>query len=74
MFAIALSEELWFKADKTSDAAWDDAGAAPFTYPRKDGKTGRMNYRCAPADCYDDPDALCRWGLLALDAGRRARR
>ena len=30
------------------------------------------DHRRAPDDCYDDPDALRRWGTLALAAGVRA--
>ena len=62
---------LWFKADATSDAAWDDAGCPRFTY-EMNGKPGSMNYRRAPDDVYDDPDELRRWGCLGLEAGRRA--
>ena len=72
VFAILADDQLWFKADARSDAAWDDAGADRFTYSFGDGRTGSMNYRRAPEDCYDDPDALRRWGELALEAGRRA--
>jgi DNA transformation protein len=31
-----------------------------------------MNYRRAPDEVYDDPDTLCRWAMLAIEAGRRA--
>jgi DNA transformation protein len=36
-----------------------------------EGRTGSMNYRRAPADVYDDGDALRIWAALALEAGRR---
>jgi DNA transformation protein len=72
VFAIVTGDELWFKADAESDAEWDAAGAARFTYDKGDGKVGSMNYRRAPDDCHDDPDALARWATLALEAGRRA--
>lgn len=71
VFAIVALDALWFKADKVSDADWDAAGAARFTYER-DGKPATMNYRRAPDDVHDDPDALRRWGEVALAAGRRA--
>jgi DNA transformation protein and related proteins len=71
VFAIIADDILWFKADKVSDAVWDEAGCARFTYDMN-GKTGSMNYRRAPDDVYDDADALRLWGALALDAGRRA--
>jgi DNA transformation protein len=71
VFAIVADDLLWFKADAASDTAWDAAGAPRFTFAMGD-KIGSMNYRRAPDDCYDDPDALRRWGALALEAGRRA--
>ncbi len=71
-FAIVAFDALWFKADGETDAVWDDAGAPRFTVEREGGKTQSMNYRRAPDDVYDDPDELRRWGLLGLEAGRRA--
>lgn len=71
IFAIVGDDALWFKADATSDAIWDAEGCARFTFDMG-GKTGSMNYRRAPDDCYDDADALRRWAALALEAGVRA--
>lgn len=72
IFAIVSHDGgLWFKADATSDVAWDAAGCERFSY-EMNGKVGTMNYRRAPDDVYDDPDELRRWGMLGLDAGRRA--
>ena len=72
VFAILGDDALWFKADAVTDAQWDAAGAARFTYAMGEGKVGTMNYRRAPDDCYDDADALTRWATLALAAGVRA--
>ncbi|MFV0625470.1 TfoX/Sxy family protein [Sphingomonas sp. ac-8] len=72
IFAIAGDDGLWFKADAQSDATWDAAGCARFTYAKGDGATGSMNYRRAPDDVYDDADAMREWGRLGLEAGRRA--
>lgn len=72
VFAILADDAVWFKADAASDDAWDAAGAARFTYAKKDGATGSMNYRMGPADVYDDPDAMRRWAALAVEAGHRA--
>jgi DNA transformation protein len=71
VFAILAFDELWFKADAESDAAWDSAGADRFTYDAK-GRTMVMNYRRAPPDAYDDADALRDWARLAIEAGLRA--
>ena len=72
IFAIVADDLLWFKADAVSDPAWDEAGSARFTYTMGEGRTGSMNYRRAPDDCYDEADAMRRWAGLALEAGARA--
>ena len=71
-FAIVALDALWFKADAESDAIWDAAGAARFTYDRKDASVATMNYRRAPDDCYDDAEAFRQWAEPAIAAGRRA--
>ena len=72
VFAIVHDDELWFKADAQSDAAWDAAGCQRFTYEMGEGRVGSMNYRHAPSDVYDDGEALRACAALALEAGRRA--
>ena len=66
VFAILDEGELWFKSDAEVDAVWDSEGCERFTYPG-----GTMNYRRAPLDVYDDPEAMQRWASLALEAGLR---
>lgn len=73
IFAIVHEGELWFKADAESNAIWDEAGHTDrFTVVFKDGSVDQMNYRRAPADVYDDPDALREWAALSIQAGARA--
>ena len=72
IFAIVADDVLWFKADAESDAMWDAAGCARFTYRMGEGREGSMNYRRAPDDCYDAADALREWGTLGIAAGLRA--
>jgi len=71
VFAIIADGDLWFKADKVSDAEWDSLGAERFTF-EMGGKPASMNYRRAPADVHDDPEAMQRWARLAVEAGFRA--
>jgi DNA transformation protein len=71
VFAV-LDEELWFKADAESAAIWDAAGCERFRFTSKDGAVESMNYRRAPAEVYDDAEAMQRWARLALEAGTRA--
>jgi DNA transformation protein len=70
IFAILL-DELWLKADSETDSVWDAEGCAKFATTFKDGKVDVMNYRRAPQDVYDDPEALQRWAALAVEAGAR---
>ena len=71
VFAIVAGDALWFKADRVSDAAWDEAGCERFSYER-DGGVATMNYRRAPDEVFDDADALRGWARPALEAGVRA--
>ena len=71
IFAILDEGELWFKADAETDAIWDAEGCEKFSVTFKDGKVDVMNYRRAPQDVYDDPEALQRWAALAVEAGLR---
>lgn len=71
IFALVARDELWFKADGESDAAWDAAGCERFSYQMPD-RLAVMNYRRAPDDAYDDADALRHWAALGLAAGLRA--
>ncbi|HEX8644855.1 MAG TPA: TfoX/Sxy family protein [Allosphingosinicella sp.] len=70
VFAILDEGEIWFKSDAEADAAWDAAGCERFTFDMG-GKPGSMNYRRAPTDVYDDPEAMRKWAALALEAGLR---
>lgn len=71
VFAILGDDALWFKADKFSDAEWDAAQCARFTYAKGEGVVGTMNYRLAPTDVYDEPDEMRRWASVAWEAGLR---
>lgn len=71
IFAIVDGSEIWFKGDAETDATWDAAGCERFSMTFKDGKVDTMNYRRAPADVYDDPDAMREWAALGIAAGER---
>jgi DNA transformation protein len=70
-FAVLDDEAVWFKADAESAAIWDSAGCERFTFTGSDGKVETMNYRRAPGDVYDDPEAMQHWATLAQAAGLR---
>lgn len=71
IFAILDEGEIWFKADAESDAIWDAEGCEKFSVTFKDGRVDVMNYRRAPSDVYDEPEAMQRWAKLAVAAGLR---
>ena len=71
VFAILDESEIWFKSDAAADATWDAQGCERFAVTFKDGRIDTMNYRRAPTDVYDDPEAMQRWARLALEAGLR---
>ena len=71
IFAIVDEGELWLKSDPEADAIWDAEGCERFSVTFKDGRVDTMNYRRAPADVYDDSEALQRWAKLAHEAGVR---
>ena len=70
IFAV-IEDEIWFKADADSAAIWDAEGCDRYAFTDKDGKIETMNYRRAPADVYDDAEAMQRWTQLAVEAGLR---
>ena len=72
IFAILHGGALWLKADAMTDAVWDEAGCERSSVTFKDGRVDVMNYRRAPGDVHDDPDAMRHWASLALEAGARA--
>ncbi len=71
VFAILDEGELWLKADAETDAIWDAEGCEKFSVTFRDGKVDVMNYRRAPTDVYDEPEAMQRWARLAVEAGLR---
>lgn len=72
IFAVLDESELWFKSDAETNAIWDAEGCERFSFTLKDGTVESMNYRRAPADVYDDAEAMQRWASLAREAGTRA--
>lgn len=73
MFALIFVDSLYLKVDKDSQAQFEAAGSAPFTYEMKDGRTGILHYWHLPDEAGDDRIAACRWARLAIDSANRAR-
>ena len=72
MFALIAFDTLYFKADETTKARFEQEGCAPFTYEGK-GKPVRMSYWQVPERLFEDPDDMRDWAHEALSVARRSR-
>lgn len=72
MFALVLDERLYFKVDDQNQAAFDQQGLKPFSYVTKAGKTGQLRYHEAPAEAYEDMEAMAAWAQRGYEAALRA--
>ena len=69
---LGAGEQLWLKADATSQAVFEAAGCARFVYLAK-GKPMSMNYYSAPDDAMESSALMAPWARLALEAALKAR-
>ncbi|MBL1436148.1 MAG: TfoX/Sxy family protein [Rhodobacteraceae bacterium] len=60
--------QLYIKASGPLAEQLDAAGGKLFTYDKKNGKQGHMNYWTLPEAALDDPEAACEWAKASLDA------
>ena len=72
MFALIAFDTLYFKADETTKARFEQEGCAPFTYEGK-GKPVRMSYWQVPERLFEDPDDMRDWAHAALSVAQRSR-
>jgi len=70
--AIVAKDKLYFKADTQSQPSFETCGLQRFRYEAR-GKTVQMMYYEAPAEVYENAQAMAAWGQLALLAAVRAR-
>ena len=59
---------LYIKAAGPLAERLDAAGGMLFTYDKKNGKQGHMNYWTLPEAALDDPETACEWANASLDA------
>jgi len=67
MFALSIDEQLYLKADDQNQPAFEARGMEPFRYESK-GKVHALRYFLAPAEVFDDRDAMRHWASLAYEA------
>ena len=70
VFALVANDTLYLKADDGNRSEFEASGLEAF-HPFGDG-TKSIGYYQAPAELFEDADALHRWGSGAVAAGRRA--
>ena len=70
---LGQGETLWLKADALSQAQFEAAGCARFTYMAK-GVSRGMNYYSAPPEAMESEALMAPWAQLALQAALAARK
>ena len=73
MFALVADDVLYLKAGADNLPDFEQRGLPPFSYQR-DGKTYNMSYREAPAEVFDDADAMQLWANRAIAAAMKSRK
>jgi DNA transformation protein len=73
MIALVTGDTLYFKTDEGSRGAFEAAGMTPFSFDRR-GRRMVTSYYEAPAEVFDDAEALARWARGAHEAARRVDR
>lgn len=72
MFAAILGDTIWMKSDDTTRAAFEAAGARPFSYMRATGERQATSLMSLPASALDDPAEALDWARRALAPARAA--
>lgn len=70
--AIISHDKLYFKADAQTQPEFEARGLQRFGYSAR-GKAVQLMYYEAPAEVFDEAQAMRGWGRLALQAAARAR-
>lgn len=73
MFALVADDLLYLKTDATNLPDFEQRGLPPFRYHRK-GKPYNMSYSEAPAEVFDDADAMYQWANQAIEAALKNRK
>lgn len=71
MFAIAVNDQLFLKADSISRALFESRGLERFSYEQQ-GQTFFLDYFHAPAEVFKDRKVMAQWAQQALLSAERA--
>jgi DNA transformation protein len=72
MFALAVDDVLYLRADEQSELRYAQEKAPRFVYRGMKGREVPMPYWQLPERLYDEPDEFILWATAAFDAARRA--
>lgn len=61
IFGVYDDGELFFKVDSALQPEFERRDCHQFSYSKKDGSLGYMNYWTLPAEILDDPELLRTW-------------
>ena len=70
-FALIDDDALYFRTDEESEAAFREAGSAPFVYQTGDGQQMQMAFWRAPAEAMEGADEAAPWVRLGIEAALR---
>lgn len=72
--ALVINDELYVKGDAVSSGLFAAAGATPFCYARRDGRTISVGFWSVPASVLEQADQLQHWLRLGQQAALSARK
>jgi len=72
IIGIVVNDELYFKTDAKTLAAYHALGLEPFRYSKADREAVTMGYHRAPDEALESPDAMREWLRGALGAALRS--
>lgn len=71
IFALLDDDALYFKADDSTKAKFENEGMGSLVYPSKNGPMTMANYRRCPDRLFDEPDDLLAWAREAMMVSER---
>lgn len=71
MFALIAGDRLYFKVDDQSVGRFNELALQPLTFQSR-GRSVSLRYHEAPAEAYENADAMVLWAREAMGCARRA--
>lgn len=71
MFAIAVNDQLYLKADSETRRVFESRGLERFSY-QQNGQTFYLDFYHAPAEVFSNSNSMTQWVQQALMSAERA--